>query len=481
MASKNKISPLTSIGILLLLILSLQAAKAQTTFKMPTRPYGAAIVDYDLDGDNDVIIGSSDPFFHDPDSIVIMFNDGWGNFEILGFEANSGIFIFCDDLTNDGYPDIISRDADSIFFHENDQKGGLGNYFTICDTYGNRMVNGIADMDTNGFNDIIYYHNQYDHGWGIVYNQGQNQFSDSYFYSSDTDGWLRPHLGDLNLDNIEDVLVTSNVKESGVFVLLNNVSSFEKKAVIQEAWFDGVIVDINNNDTNDLFIYKNRGTVSIENKALLYQNGIDLYNFIDTVFFIGGGKLGSFDDFNQDGFPDIALYIASWESDPSEDSVYIYLNDQNWGFYLNHRHFIGDWFNPVLVSGDLNMDGYPEIVTLGYYNPTIDHIQILWNDRTGGFIDTNNVYVGYNETGLNEDVILFPNPSNGVVQIKSPVYKIKEITITDYKGSILVNKLCNTNSTQLDLNFAKHNPQLCFCIIKFENNDIQYHKLLILK
>ena len=188
--------------VITVLILSLPFfLQAQTTFKMPTRPYGAVITDYDLDGDNDIIVGCSDPGFSDPDSIVIMFNDGWGNFEIEGFAANSGIFVYCEDLTGDGYPDIISRDADSIFFHENDKKAGLGNCYTICDTYGNRMVNGIADMDTNGFNDLIYSHMQYDYGWGIIYNQGQNQFNNSYFYPSITNGWLRPHLGDINMDN----------------------------------------------------------------------------------------------------------------------------------------------------------------------------------------------------------------------------------------------------------------------------------------
>ena len=363
----ENIKSLLFVSILLLFLTQCYYLNSQTIFKMQHRPYGAVIVDYDLDGDNDLIVGCSDPGFQDPDSIVIMFNDGWGNFVIQGFEANSGIFIFCEDLTGDGYPDIISRDADSIFFHENDQEGGLGNCYTICDTYGNRMVNGIADMDTNGFSDIIYYHNQYDYGWGIVYNQGQNQFSDSYFYPSGTDGWLRPHLGDLNLDNIKDVLVTSNVKESGVFTLLNNISSFEKINIIQEAWFTGLIIDIDNNDTNDIFIYKNAGTVLLQNKALLYQNVIDSYNFVDTAFFIGGGKIDCSNDFNLDGLPDLALSIASWIHNPSEDSIYIYTNNQNWGFDLTSKHYIGDWFNPLLISGDLNMDGYPELVSLVSY------------------------------------------------------------------------------------------------------------------
>jgi hypothetical protein len=445
---------------------------------MPTRPYGAVIVDYDLDGDNDVIIGSSDPGFQDPDSIVIMVNDGWGTFTIQGFEANSGINIFCEDLTNDGYPDIISRDADSIFFHENDQNGGLGNTYTICDTYGNRMVSDVVDMDTNGLNDIIYFHNQYDYGVGIVYNQGQYQFSDSYFYPNESDGWIRPQLGDVNMDSIPDILINSNVKESGVYTLINNITSFEKRMVIQEAWTDGLIFDMNLNDTNDIFAFKNTSTVNSQSKSLLFQNKVSSYDFVDTAWFTGGGDLGCSVDFNLDGYHDLALFINSWISDPSEDSVFVYKNDKNWGFRLFHKHYIGPWFNPVLVSGDLNGDNYPEIVTLGYYNPTIDHIQILWNDGTGHFIDTNSVYVQQEEIELVNQINIYPNPTKSVINIDLPfgfVHNTTLIEIVNIHGSTELETTTESTSIEIDLlNFDSG-----IHIVKIHSGQTMYVKKII--
>lgn len=413
----DQIRSILYIGLFLFCFTQINNIQTQTTFKMPSRPYGVSIVDYDLDGDNDVIVGSSDPGFTDPDSIVIMFNDGWGNFTMQGFEANSGLLIFCADMTNDGYPDIISRSFDSIFFHENDKQGGLGDLHLIYNAIGNPRIGGISDMDTNNYLDIVFYNLQYPYGWGVIYNHGNYNFENGYFQHSDSDGWLRSSLGDLNMDDIDDVIVTSNVSESGAYVMLNHISNFEKQSLLQEGWNDGYIIDIDNNDTNDICLFERAGSILGTSKSLLFENNIDSYDFIDSAFFIGGGGIGCFADFNLDGYPDIGMEVSSWISDPAEDSVYIYKNDKNWGFRLLHKHYIGEWFFPELFSGDLNMDGYSDIVVVGYLNPTDDHIQILWNDGTGHFIDTNSVYVHQKEIGFVEYVNIYPNPTQSTVCI----------------------------------------------------------------
>jgi len=127
------------------------------------------------------------------------------------------------------------------------------------------------------------------------------------------------------------------------------------------------------------------------------------------------------------------------------------------------------------------MDGYPELVSLGYYNPKIDHIQILWNDRAGGFIDTNNVYVYQNEYSFCEDVRIFPNPTLEKLSVTSEHSEICEITICNLQGIIVYNKKLNSNQKNVNivLNSRNIKPGIYLCYIKLENNSIICKKLII--
>jgi hypothetical protein len=442
---------------------------SQTTFKMPTRPYGAVIVDYDLDGDNDLIVGCSSYI----DSIVIMFNDGWGNFELIGFEANSGVFIYCKDLTNDGYPDIISRDGDSIFFHENDQNGGLGDEFKICHTIGNRRIGGIADMDTNGYLDIVYYGIQVIQGWGIAYNQdGYNYFDDYFNYSED---YNYTTVGYLNDDDLADVLITERSSPEGAYIMYNNLETFDVEKLSERYWAKTYIYDIDNDNKDEPALFLNSTNYTEESHFFFYdKNDIDEYYLKDSVH-LQGSDIESIVDIDLDGYPDITMTVSSWESHPSEDSIFVYRNDQNWGYDFHHKHYIGGWFYPSLISGDLNMDGYPELVTIGYLNPTADHIQLLWNDGTGHFVDTNTVYVHQKEIGFAEQINIYPNPTKSILNIKSNnCYQFQNtlIEIVDIKGRSIMKSNIKSNYTQIDIKKLEQG----FYIVK-----LQTDKSLIIK
>ena len=477
--NRNKTMALIKIGIILLFISQYYSSQAQMIYKMPHRPYGAVVVDYDLDGDNDLIIGSSDPGFQDPDSIVIMFNDGWGNFDMQGFEANSGVFIYCEDLTNDGYPDIISRDGDSIFIHENDQAGGLGNEYAICHTLGNRRIGGIADMDTNGFKDIVYYGIANPTGWGITYNQGNYQFIDNFLYPSTSGSTVRVCTGDLNQDSIFDILSTSNISSEGVSVFYNNISDFEENSIINENWLEGFIADLDADGINDLGLIKYSSFSST--KIRLYKNG--LHSFIEKgiSYLLSGSDVDCVEDFDLDGYPDLGCANHGDESTPYPQEALIFLNTTDWDYELHHEHHIGEWFFPKLFSGDLNMDGYPDIVAVGYLNPTDDHIQILWNDRNGGFIDTNNVYVFQNEHHLKHHVQIYPNPSSGSISIHSDSEKIKALKIVDFRGTTLLHRDFSTAQNKIELDLGKPNIQagIYICVVELENGGMVFEKVVL--
>lgn len=476
MASKNRITQLINLGILQLFLFSF--AQAQTTFKMPTRPYGAVIVDYDLDGDNDVVVGCSGIISTDIDSIVIMFNDGWGNFVLEGFEANSGIFIYCADMTNDGYPDIISRDADSIFFHENDQNGGIGEQYNICHTIGNRRIGGIADMDTNGYLDVVYYSIQVLGGWGVAYNNNGYTFNDIYSYYTEDNEYIA--VGNLNSDNLEDVLVTNLSSPEVSYAMYNQIDTFQKEIISERLWYTPYIFDINNDNQNEAVLEYLSSVHYIDSWLYFFQSDeYDGYLLVDSTRIHGGNKIGGIADFDQDGYLDIVLTVSSWESDPSEDSVYIYRNNQHWGFELQDSHYIAPWFYPDVIPGDLNEDGYPDAVTIGYLNPNADYIQLLWNDRKGHFIDTNNVYVHIEEDNMEGGIKLYPNPTNGRIIVTSKDYRICEITIYNLEGQELIKEngiFSKKKTLSLNNRFCKTN--ILICAITLENSEIIYRKII---
>lgn len=467
------------VGFLLLYIQPI-CSFSQTTFKMPTRPYGAVIVDYDLDGDNDVIVGCHAISSSDPDSIVIMFNDGWGNFEQQGFETKNGIFIYCKDMTNDGYPDIISRDGDSIFFLENNKQGGLGDLFNICHTIGNRRIGGIADMDTNGYLDIVYYGIQVIRGWGIAYNLDGYNFNDDYSYYTENNEYIS--IGCLDEDTIVDVLVSNRSSPSSAYVMYNRINTFQKELISSQHWAHTYVFDVNNDNQNEAVFEFHSSLHYVDAWLYFFERESDTnYTLIDSSALHGGSNFGAFDDFDKDGYLDFAVTVSSWVTDPSEDSIYVYRNNQNWGYELHHKHYIGGWFYSSIISGDLNMDGFPDAVTIGYLNPNADYIQLLWNDRKGHFIDTNSVYVIQFEQDFRNAVKLFPNPVDKNLTISSNLYGIKEFFLYDMHGRLIVNRFYSNFEKKISINLipGNCNPGFYLCCIKLENNKTVYKKIII--
>ncbi|MCF6169699.1 MAG: T9SS type A sorting domain-containing protein [Bacteroidales bacterium] len=479
MAHKNKISSLINIGILLLFVFQCYPSQAQTIFKVPKYPYETCIADYDQDGDNDIIVGCN--FSFEDDSIVLFVNDGWGNFEKLQFAANGAGFIYCEDLDNDGYPDIITRDADSIFFYKNDQNNGIADAYFIRDAEGNPFIGGIADIDLDSYSDIIYYNKTNPFGWGVLFNNGDCSFTDSSFVES-SDSWLRPSIGQLNNDNQPDILVTTLVQTDSVHVLYNNYPDFLRNNLATADWAEGYTTKTNNDSLNDITLYRPLYIGPTWITSLINKG--DHFHTCDTLEFVNGTSIKTVNDFNRDGYDDFAMLIYQANNLPVEDSVYIYFNDGYCGLTHEQSIYVGDYFwLATISSGDLNGNGYPDLVVRGFSMPTPDYIRILWNDGTGHFIDTNSVYVFQNEKHFSNEIHIYPNPSPGSISINPGAEKITALRIVDLKGSTLVRWEFSSsqNKITLDLRIPGIKPGIYICIIELENEDLVFKKLIINK
>lgn len=111
------------------------------------------ISSYDMDGDSSDDIIVSCPF---TDSIVILFNDGIGNFSLNYYNRFCGSFIPCGIIDSDSLPDIITGISEGISFIKNLGQGNLGDNQTIIETSGNWEVKVIEDINLNNLNDLVY-------------------------------------------------------------------------------------------------------------------------------------------------------------------------------------------------------------------------------------------------------------------------------------------------------------------------------------
>lgn len=475
MKHREKIKLLIVVHLFLLIFLQPIRSQMQTVLKVPAYPYETCIVDYDLDGDNDIIVGCN--FNYKDDSIVFFINDGWGNFTQQQFATNGAGFLYCIDLTNDFYPEIISRDADSIFFYENPQSVGIGTGYFIKDTFGNPFIGGLADINTDGLIDIVNYDITIPNEWGVTFNNGDYSFTDSAFVESN-DQWSFLCAGNIDNDNKPDILISTVDQSENVHVLYNKYPIFEKLNIATPDWNRGYILNVDNDSLNDVLLFK----VSYFGKFPLVNmiNKGDYFFGCDTLSFVNGSDIKNICDYNLDGYDDITMSVYQATNQPIEDSIYIYFNDQECGYIHSQSVFMGEYgWLPTVNHGDLNSDGYPELVIQGYHFP-LNYIRILWNDGTGHFIDTNSVYVYQNEIDILEKIEVYPNPSSDKFIIQSHTGEINGLKIFDINGRLLIqfNNLHGKSSHVINFNTWHMKKGVYLCLIQLKNEIYVLRKLI---
>jgi hypothetical protein len=379
-------------------------------------------------------------------------------------------------LTGDFYPDIITESIDNILFYENDKSNGISNDENVImnlDCHPN--IGGITDINGDNKNDILYYCVFIPYGWGVQFNNGDNTFTDSAFVES-SETWQGVTTGDLNNDNQPDILVATLNQSESIYILYNNYPNFEKIDIATPDWNPGYILSIENDTLNDVLLAK--PSYISTTKIVNMLNKGDHFQACDTLVFENGTEIRNVSDYNLDGYDDLSMIVYQ------DDSIYIYFNDQQCGYIHSQGVFMGDYFwHATINSGDLNGDGYPELVVRGYSMPTPEHIRILWNDGTGHFIDTNSVYVGGKEIQLTNQVSLYPNPTSGKLFISSGNQKIKAIQIMDLNGRLLFREEYSSCQPSIELNLAQQAlvAGLYFCTVQLENEERIFKKIIITK
>ncbi len=379
--------------LLVFLIIQFKAAFSQE-FEMPGYISDLNACDFDNNGAYDILV--SCPY---SDTSVILFNNGFGGFEINYYEITS-LHAICGCVDEDSLPDLIAG-VGQQYFHKSNGDRTFEDGIHILTFSGTITVYGLVDLNDDEWNDLLYT-NTSDEYWGIFKNNGDLTFTNEIIQSGSST--TTPAVGFITDDSLPDIVLTYSAFDRSSVNINNGNLSFTE-IVLEESFLGEAFgMNIDNDGTND-FAFANYYTKTVPLYKFIGNNQFELQS---NFYAEGTYPLSSFlpADFNQDGFDDFAITRGDWWN--GSDSLYIYFNNHNWSFYLNQILYIGElnWYKSR--TADLNGDSFPDILIKGYNGSNI--LTLLWNDGNGNFSNENPV--GISEPGgfASYSISASPNP-----------------------------------------------------------------------
>ncbi|HLT71285.1 MAG TPA: VCBS repeat-containing protein, partial [Cyclobacteriaceae bacterium] len=213
--------------------------------------------------------------------------------------------------------------------------------------------------------------------------------------------------GDLNNDGLADLVFTGNQTGNKIYINKGNMSfediSRDAGIEAQDGWSTGVLlVDINNDGWNDIYVCRSGNLDPDQRKNLLYLNNRD-NTFTEQAASYGLDDSGysthaTFFDYDRDGDLDMFLInhsIHYFEVD-NEFARLRYRTDKNFGskLYQNNDNTFTDVseeagitsnfisFGLGVAVGDVNADGWPDVYVSNDFKEQ-DYLYI--NNRDGTF------------------------------------------------------------------------------------------------
>ena len=210
-------------------------------------------------------------------------------------------------------------------------------------------------------------------------------FPDIYFYDINNDGNEDAFISDL----FGHIMVSLRDGDDNYFLLPDTLKA-DGKAIEVGAPVNFALDDLDNDGNLDLFIGDYYGN-------LLYYRQVDSYNFefVDTLQQAGQQLTMTIGDFYADGQKELAIA----QQNNGNFILYKFANNTLNPVYTSE--YYGNF--PVIADGDINNDGFDDILLLYDVNYANDHILFLLNDGNGNFSAINgygDFYVGTTNSSI---------------------------------------------------------------------------------
>ena len=351
---------------------------------------GIVAGDFNHDGHLDLAISDSAN-----SNVHVLTGNGTGNFTVLGgYSTGAGTKpagIVAGDFNNDGNLDVatINPGKNTATVLLGSATGAL-TVQTAQATGTNPIGISVADVNSDGFPDVIAF----DSPTGttgevdVLLGNGNGTLQKAQASSQTFVPGTQAAVADFNRDGKPDLAVTQQ-STNQVSLLLNNTlptqypdgRSFSAAHALNNGrgnMADGVAVgDFNKDGLLDIAV----SYLSDNQVQILLNNGSGSSNFNQGgVYTVGSQPYWIVSgDLNGDGYPD--LVTANTNVNGPTGSVSVLLNNKNGTFANAVNYTVGNQPYQVAI-GDINHDGYPDLAVTNYSGNTVS---ILMGSKTGTF------------------------------------------------------------------------------------------------